>query len=159
MTGAVRARRLNVGVTLALLYLAAMFTTTSKAQELQDLDPLRWERRVLVVFTTDATGASVVEALERGRMELDDRDVSWFVIRESRGWRSNHALGLSPGLVEELQSLRASPGADVETLLVGKDGTLKSREAGLDLEAVYDRIDGMPMRRREQREREAAAGG
>ncbi len=159
MTRAARARRLDLGVTLALLYLAAMTVTTSHAQDLESLDPLRWERRVLLVFTSGATGESVVEALEQKRTELDDRDVSWFVIRDSRGWKSNHAVGLSPGLVEKLQSLRSFPGAEIETLLVGKDGTLKSREAGLDIDAVCERIDGMPMRRREQRERGTAAGG
>ncbi len=159
MTGTARARRLDLGVTLALLYLASMAVTPSHAQELESLDPLRWERRVLVVFASGASGEAVVEALEQERTELDDRDVSWFVIRDSRGWRSNHVVGLSPGLVEQLRSLRSFPDAEIETLLVGKDGTLKSREAGLDLDAVCERIDGMPMRRREQRERGAAAGG
>ncbi|WP_349559152.1 DUF4174 domain-containing protein [Marinobacter sp. NFXS9] len=36
-------------------------------------------------------------------------------------------------------------------LLIGKDGGIKSRESSLDLDAVFRRIDAMPMRIREMR--------
>jgi hypothetical protein len=35
--------------------------------------------------------------------------------------------------------------------LIGKDGGIKSRESSLDLDAIFRRIDGMPMRIREMR--------
>jgi hypothetical protein len=36
-------------------------------------------------------------------------------------------------------------------LLIGKDGGVKSREPSLDLDAIFGRIDAMPMRIREMR--------
>ncbi|WP_242674565.1 DUF4174 domain-containing protein [Marinobacter halodurans] len=35
--------------------------------------------------------------------------------------------------------------------MIGKDGGIKSRESSLDLDAVFRRIDAMPMRIREMR--------
>ncbi|WP_228705789.1 DUF4174 domain-containing protein [Marinobacter sp. es.048] len=36
-------------------------------------------------------------------------------------------------------------------LLIGKDGGIKSRESSLNLDAIFRRIDAMPMRSREVR--------
>lgn len=35
--------------------------------------------------------------------------------------------------------------------LIGKDGGIKSREASLNLNGIFSRIDAMPMRMREMR--------
>ncbi|WP_246180249.1 DUF4174 domain-containing protein [Marinobacter changyiensis] len=36
-------------------------------------------------------------------------------------------------------------------LLIGKDGGIKSREASLNLNGIFRRVDAMPMRMREMR--------
>jgi hypothetical protein len=41
--------------------------------------------------------------------------------------------------------------AGTAVLLIGKDGNLKARSTDLDLEATFDLIDQMPMRREELR--------
>jgi hypothetical protein len=58
---------------------------------------------------------------------------------------------LSSSLESDVKALLEQSRPDERVLLIGKDGGIKSRESSLDLDAIFGRIDGMPMRIREMR--------
>ena len=132
-----------------LLLALAMITVSgaSSAQSLVSLAELRWSHRVILMDTTDPR---LLGQLRDNQAAIDDRDLIWIAV-DNEEMQSNLGAGISPALRAELN--RDYFGRFDETVfLIGKDGTLKSRDAKLDLEALFGRIDAMPMRRREMRE-------
>ncbi|MEM1410845.1 MAG: DUF4174 domain-containing protein [Pseudomonadota bacterium] len=149
-------------VTTVLLYSLPMMILTSRAADepsLASLDPLRWERRVILVFASRGAGASIEQRLEAVEAQLQERDVSWVLMPLDGDVRSNHEAALNPAFVSELRERLAPIQEPLDVLLIGKDGGLKGRDDTLNLNALFTQIDGMPMRQREQRERAAAVEG
>lgn len=124
-----------------------------------DLAAYRWTHRPLLVFAPSAADprheAFVARALALAA-ELAERDVPLI-----------HAFtrqeGGEPACTIDLEAagrLRAALGiaaADATIVLIGKDGSEKARQPiDAPLEPILERIDGMPMRQRERRDR---AGG
>ena len=73
-------------------------------------------------------------------------------------WKNRLILGLvsnqatvSDGVERDVNELLAKVRSEDRVLLIGKDGGMKSRESSLDLDAIFRRIDAMPMRKREMR--------
>ncbi len=115
---------------------------------------LRWKKRPLLLFAEDEGDPRLqqqLSAVQATRSQFDERDMLLVVI-----------LGTGPSRVEErvltaedAERLRDSYGVDGGTFalrLVGKDGGVK-REARdvVPMDALYDLIDAMPMRREEMR--------
>jgi hypothetical protein len=116
------------------------------------LEDLQWEHRVLLLFPRPRQIGQLLYVLNRQRAELEDRDVAWFVI--SSATLSNRAYRFDPSYERALIG-RYTDGTDrLQTVLIGKDGGDKLRQAGdLVLQEIYASIDAMPMRRQEVRER------
>lgn len=105
-------------------------------------DPLagyRWEKRPVVVFAPGPGDARLAEQLERfaaARDALEER--ATVVIVDAEG----------PSALRD----RFDP-TPFAVILVGKDGAEKFRSPEpVPVEALSERIDAMPMRRREMRE-------
>ena len=113
------------------------------------LDDLRWDYRAIVVFTpTDSRGQEIRDnlAAEAG---MRIRDVAWFVVTPERT-HSNLDIRMER---QPLLDLHEAMG--FEAVLIGKDGLVKARQTeSLDVSALFERIDQMPMRRNEMRERQ-----
>lgn len=113
------------------------------------LDDLRWDYRVIVVFTpTDTRGQEIRDDLasEDG---VRIRDIAWFVVTPERT-HSNLDMAMDR---QPLLDLHEAMG--FEAVLIGKDGLVKARQSeSLDVSALFERIDQMPMRRNEIRERQ-----
>ena len=121
-----------------------------------DLSDYQWKNRLLLVFTPSADNRVYQELrheLRKEQAELEERDlVVVHLIGENSG--SVQEQGVDP---ESVRSLRKLYGVNPEALtfvLIGKDGGEKARQVdGFDLQALFVRIDAMPMRQREMRER------
>lgn len=141
-------RRLAL-VLIVLVSSIALGSATAVADELGDY---RWERRPLLVFAPTDSDPRLVEAL--GRIEASRCDfvsramVLGLVVTEGTSTLDGQVMN-----VDESQRLRDrySIGENAfSVLLIGKDGGEKLRVNEVpDLSAIYDLIDGMPMRSRE----------
>ena len=137
-------------------FLCALLVFTPVAGQADLLSQYRWQNRLLLVFSESAENPEVEkanQALDDATCELTDRDmvIGWLF---SEGESRIGVKSLQPESVAELrQRLRISP-HEFQAVLIGKDGGVKARyEQAPALSEVFDLIDGMPMRRREQRER------
>ena len=112
------------------------------------LSDYQWKKRLILVQASDEN-AGEIEMLRSAWAGIDDRDVVWFVNTGSEVVSNQQSL--SNGLESDIKTLLEGGRSDERVLLIGKDGGIKSREARLDLNAIFCRIDAMPMRMREMR--------
>ncbi|WP_336366044.1 DUF4174 domain-containing protein [Marinobacter sp. C2H3] len=112
------------------------------------LSDYQWKNRLILVQPADER-AGEVETLRRAQAKIEDRDIVWFVNMGSTVVSNQSAVPSS--LARDVKALLEGLGSDERVLLIGKDGGIKSRESSLNLDAIFDRIDAMPMRRREMR--------
>lgn len=112
------------------------------------LDALRWNHRVIVVFTPTHRGGADARDTLANTGGVDERDIAWFVVAPER-IASNSDIEIDG---PTLRPLHRTDG--FEAVLIGKDGGVKARQTeALDLSALFERIDSMPMRRREMNAR------
>ena len=131
-----------------LAMLLVLVSLTAYGAEMNNLSDYQWKNRlILVQAASDTEGA--VETLRSSRAEIDDRDIVWFV-DTGADVVSNQEV-LSSSLESDVKTLLEKSRSNERVLLIGKDGGIKSRESSLDLDAIFRRIDGMPMRMREMR--------
>ena len=131
-------------LTLMLL----LITLTTQGAGMNSLSDYQWKNRLILVQATDEN-AGEIDTLRSARAEVDDRDIVWFV-NTGADLVSNQD-GVSSSLESEIKALLDQFCSDGRVLLIGKDGGMKSREPSLDLDAIFRRIDRMPMRMREMR--------
>ena len=131
-------------LTLMLL----LITLTTQGSGMNSLSDYQWKNRLILVQATDEN-AGEIDTLRSARAEVDDRDIVWFV-NTGADLVSNQD-GVSSSLESEIKALLDQFRSDERVLLIGKDGGMKSREPSLDLDAIFRRIDRMPMRMREMR--------
>lgn len=135
--------------------LGALLGTIAEASgSIEALDELRWESRILLIFAP-AERDSRVTALEAA--------IGGFAcaIRE-RHLLIGRVFGVADGRIgnrmlasAEVAALRDRfqvEEAGFRVFLIGKDGGIKARyDRPPQLDAVFGRIDGMPMRQQERR--------
>ena len=131
-------------LTLMLL----LITLTTQGAGMNSLSDYQWKNRLILVQATDEN-AGEIDTLRSARAEVDDRDIVWFV-NTGADLVSNQD-GVSSSLESEIKALLDQFRSDERVLLIGKDGGMKSREPSLDLDAIFRRIDRMPIRMREMR--------
>ncbi|WP_418140585.1 DUF4174 domain-containing protein [Marinobacter sp. MA] len=131
-------------LTLMLL----LITLTTHGADMNSLSDYQWKNRLILVQASDEN-AGEIEMLRSARAGVDDRDVVWFVNTGSEVVSNQQSL--SNSLESDIKTLLDGGRSDGRVLLIGKDGGIKSREARLDLDAIFRRIDAMPMRMREMR--------
>ena len=131
-------------LTLMLL----LITLTTQGAGMNSLSDYQWKNRLILVQAADKNGGEI-DTLRSARAAVDDRDIVWFV-NTGADLVSNQD-GVSSSLESEIKALLDQFRSDERVLLIGKDGGMKSREPSLDLDAIFRRIDRMPMRMREMR--------
>lgn len=135
-------------LTVMLSLLALSCHGVEMKNEMKKLSDYQWKNR-LVLVQSDSQESTEIEALREARAGIDDRDIVWFVNTGS-DLVSNQST-ISSSVEKEVTGLLKKSRADQRVLLIGKDGGIKSRESTLDLDAIFRRIDAMPMRMREMR--------
>jgi len=137
------------------ILLASIMTLNNDAQaseeKLADLQDLRWQNRVILIFAREPYMSNALSNLEELKAEIEERDIAWFVLGDNT-LHTNYDGNLDDKLREALMDSYFTPmPAETAVRLIGKDGTVKSRSTDLDLEATFGLIDRMPMRREEMR--------
>jgi hypothetical protein len=141
---------------LNFILLSGMLLMHSNAEDNHtiNLDDYLWKNRLLLVFTPTEQDSGYIafqKEQEKLNSEIADRVLVIFHIFQS----GNSFFDDKPIAKSSVDSLTKiyKPEPDKLTLvLIGKDGGEKMRQTGtVDLKAVFDRIDAMPMRQREMR--------
>ena len=140
---------------LKICLLTLMLSPVAYASDsVEALDSLRWDARVLLVFAPDAGDprlTSFAESIDAARCEVDDRDLVLGKILQD----GDSHIGDTSITEREAALLREKArigDSDFRILLIGKDGGVKATYRDIpDLNAIFDLIDGMPMRRQEIR--------
>jgi hypothetical protein len=117
-----------------------------------ELSDYLWERRPLLLFAPTDSDPRLVKTMRRieaSRCDFVDRDmVLGRIVTEGASTLDGHVVDTN-----QAQRLMSKFGISTDSLivvLIGKDGGEKLRVADVpDLQAIYDVIDGMPMRARE----------
>jgi hypothetical protein len=130
---------------------AAMALSAGPVPAAPDLEPYRWQARLLLAFAPSAEApgwAGLQRRLAERGAALADRDLVVFRVLAEGGTRDGGPL--SPRDAAALRErFGVGPGGSA-LILVGKDGGVKGRYAlDADLTDVFLRIDAMPMRRQE----------
>lgn len=139
-----------------LLMAAAAALLWTQGVKAMDLDRYRWQHRLLLLFApqedTPAYAAAAAD-IDRRSEEILDRDLVVFHLLED-GMSRVDGRRLSDAEARQLRDrFEIAPGR-FTAVLIGKDGGVKLvRRDSVDLQAVFDRIDAMPMRQREMREK------
>ncbi|GAL13309.1 serine-threonine protein phosphatase [Vibrio astriarenae] len=122
--------------------IAADEAPSDKVDSLVDYN---WKNRIFLI-QEPASSAKVIQALTDDSKAVDERDVIWFVVGKD-SIASNQAGPLSDSLKSQVKS--SFTNRSRQTILIGKDGGIKSRTDEFDLDQLYKQIDAMPMRKRE----------
>lgn len=115
------------------------------------LDAERWKTRPLVVAVpqeTDPLLENVRSTLRQtaAREAFREREMVLYTVVRGRGERNGKPLDTAE-TAALLGALKLDPQGPAAFVLVGKDGGVKMRQdASVDLQAVFDEIDRMPMR-------------
>lgn len=148
-----------LGAAAVSLFLAS----TAKATGFDDrMNALRWQARVLLVFSSgadDIRAQTMLEAAEEALCEMEARDLVVGHILSS-GEAYVGKVTLARGAADDARSKFGIDPAEFRVLLIGKDGGRKAAYKDVpDLDEVFALIDGMPMRRREARAGSTCKGG
>jgi hypothetical protein len=139
--------------------MSALFVnSTVIGQKASNEDPFLcylWKNRLLLLSEADGeTFEEIVRVLEASK-GIAARDLVWMVFHNGQ-IASNADLASPDSLYRWAVHTLFKTGKNI--LLIGKDGGIKARFDHLSLDEVYQVIDGMPMRRREMRERNELDG-
>lgn len=127
------------------LFTAALFAVVVVAQA-PDLDGLRWNNRVILLFAPDARNPQLAqqkEMLDQEEAGIKDRDLKVFEV-------TSH----SPS-DEHLRNRFHVKADSFAVILIGKDGSKKlKRSEPTEPDDIFKLIDSMPMRQDEMRQRQ-----
>ena len=126
-----------------------MSQSTTGGVKLEAISDFKWKYRLIIVFTQGSDSQAIEKLLAREKESILDRDILWFVVTE-KSVSSNYTGLLNEALATSLRDqFLLDQSAEIEVVLVGKDGEIKHRSNGLDTIDLYFRIDQMPTRRSE----------
>lgn len=136
------------------LVVLLLMTVSETVMAQSSLDAFRWQNRLLLTFAPTGDDAAYRELQERvaaACTAVRERDLRVLGITDAGVTLDGAAAEFDTEALRQ----RFRVGADERALLlIGKDGGVKRRDPlGVALAEVFASIDGMPMRRREMRER------
>lgn len=133
------------------MYFAVFLMLTINPIENNHIDHLRdlkWQKRVLVIYTSDRIETQKLTSLYN--KELQDRD---FVVIQLNGHEAycddkKMSKRFTKSLLKKLKNYDESN----YFILLGKDGSVKnSFNKGTEMRTIFDQVDIMPMRMNEMR--------
>ena len=141
--------------TLLLLVVGTM-AAQADGQDKIRLKDYQWKNRLILAFSPSPEDSGYIALEKEIAVQADeviDRDILVFYILENGEVKMGES-SLQTGAGDYLrESFSISPGT-FTVLLIGKDGGIKlRREGGVELDEIFSRIDTMPMRQQEMREK------
>ena len=134
-------------IALVLILISSMPALSTELVALTDLVSLQWKSRIIIINEVE-NNESMLVLFEKKLVEIDDRDLTWFVFNEQQV-SSNYPDEISDDLMSNTkQRYMLKPG---DIILIGKDGYIKSRLDRMDLNIIFSEIDSMSMRQNEMR--------
>lgn len=143
-----------------LLVCIMMVSLNAKAskEKLVELESLQWKYRVILIFAREPDMSNAISNLQEFKAGIEQRDIAWFVL-DDNSLHTNYDGEPGDDLRGQIVGRHFNPlPTGNRVLLIGKDGTVKSRSSDLDLEATFGLIDQMPMRRAEMRRQSEESG-
>lgn len=130
----------------------------SQGASAEGVGAVQWEYRPLLLFTPSADDAELsrqTTMLADAKAGLMDRRVAVYIVQRNRVYTAFGAP--SPGAkADRLRRHYRVPDDRFRAILVGLDGSEKyTSDDPIPMATLFATIDGMPMRRRELRERGA----
>jgi hypothetical protein len=140
---------------LFLIYLLSC-TTIGQADKNQYIDQYQWKNRLLIIFTSSQSDSTFQKTKQQAMAyqdEIIDRDLLLIFALE-KGESRGDSLFLPDSLSIMLRDKYDVSPRKFTVILIGKDGGEKLRQVGrIDFKEIFGRIDAMPMRQSEMRER------
>lgn len=118
---------------------------------LDNLEPLTWKNRIILVFTNDTEQYQT--RLQQAKAGIDDRDIAWFII-DGNEIKTNYQGRVTDAFAATIS--RQYSALDAAVILIGKDGGVKETGDLLSLDGLFDEIDSMPMRIREMKNKSSS---
>lgn len=112
---------------------------------LTDLADLKWMNRLIIVNQV-ANEEEAIRLLQAHQEGIDERHILWFIMGKNDTVTNYQGKLANKFAIRARQQYAFNP---KEVILIGKDGEIKSRLTRMDLTALFNQIDAMPMRRRE----------
>ena len=118
----------------------------------QDLEPYKWEKRILLLkdthFESDVLQVQLTQ-LQSSPKKLQNRDLVIFIITDE----AVYDISRIKTKLHSLQIVKKYGLADFRgLLLIGKDGGIKLKESFVvNPESIFNLIDSMPMRQAEMK--------
>lgn len=139
---------------ISLFCLSSHCCTFGSGESVRTLDSVRWENRVLAyVISSESERPEFASALDRWTEALEDRDMLLLNLGEIE-LETDLSMSADPAEKEKWRKRWNIALSETCFVLVGKDGGAKAfQREGLDLPEFFKRIDVMPMRAAELRER------
>ena len=122
---------------------------SSDERKLEHISQLVWENRVILIYPADEVNLKKInyEALfKKFNDEIKERDILWFIIK-GKEVLTNYPNTLSNDFIVNTKSKFQIE--KYKILLIGKDGGVKAKGKDLNLEMLFEEVDGMPMRQQE----------
>ncbi|MDH3876979.1 MAG: DUF4174 domain-containing protein [Desulfobacterales bacterium] len=121
-----------------------------------DLTQFQWKNRLLFLFAPDGNHPlfkNLQNQIMAQKAEVEDRDLVVFEVPAQGPSRMN-AAPIDPQVADSIRDHFAIPRNTFSLILVGKDGSIKlKRNDPVDIGAVFELIDSMPMRQNEIRQK------
>ena len=134
-------------ILLLVALLLPKITFSDEQVPLDEVAQLVWKNRVILIWS-DQNDIDYERSLQNYEDEINDRDILWFIFNDT-GVATNYEGTLSSEFISRTK--QKYPIERGRVLLIGKDGGIKDRDKTLQLNALFKKIDSMPMRQEEMK--------
>lgn len=126
---------------LLIILLSPAYARSDNLPEIERVEQLLWKNRIILIWSDELVDTR--HTLEASKYDIDDRDIVWFVVGD-RKVTSNYKGVIANNFVAHANNQYFKLGRKVA--LIGKDGGVKYVDTVLQLDALLNIIDSMPMR-------------
>jgi len=149
-------KAVNVIIIVVTTVITALIAVDRKDTMAMDLAQFQLKNRLLLIFSPDDNDSlfkKLQSEIIAQEAEVEDRDLVVFEILE-RGQSRMNTAHLDQEAVDSIRKRLAVPQSTFRVILIGKDGGMKlERDDQVGLEEIFERIDSMPMRKNEIRQK------
>ncbi|MGV7224466.1 MAG: DUF4174 domain-containing protein [Nitrospinales bacterium] len=149
-------KAVKVIIIVVTTVITALIAVDRKDTMAMDLTQFKWKKRLILIFAPDGRNPLFKELQSKimaQKAEVEDRDLVVFEILE-RGQSRMNTAHLDQEAVDSIRKRLAVPQSTFRVILIGKDGGMKlERDDQAGLEEIFERIDSMPMRKNEIRQK------